>query len=265
MQDRFSREISYLRISVTQACNLRCRYCMPTDYAGAADAGRLLTFDEIREIVRAAARLGFRKIRLTGGEPLMRKGIVDLVAMLRPTEGIEELSITTNGTLLDRFAEALKLAGLDRLNISLDTIDPERYREITRVGAIERVLSGIEAAGAAGFPIKINMVVSNETASSEIDAMKAFCEERGLTLQLIRQYSLTAPKMDGFRCDRPPKCADCDRLRLLADGKLKPCLHSNEELTVDFHDIEGSLRRAVLAKPPRGLQCDNRDMVEIGG
>lgn len=158
--DAYNRSISYLRISVTDRCNLRCIYCMPEEGIPLKPHSELLNFEEITKIVRAAASLGITKIRLTGGEPLTRKGIVDLVRMIASVPGIEDLAMTTNGVLLQHFAHKLKEAGLKRVNVSLDTLKPERFRRITRVGNLEDVLKGIEEARKAGLtPIKINMVV----------------------------------------------------------------------------------------------------------
>lgn len=158
--DSYNRSISYLRISVTDRCNLRCVYCMPEQGVPLKPHHELLTLEEIARIVKIAASLGITKIRLTGGEPLVRRGIVELVKMISSTPGIEDLAMTTNGVLLPAFAHQLKEAGLGRVNVSLDTLKPERFRNITRVGNLEDVLQGIEEAKKAGLtPIKINMVV----------------------------------------------------------------------------------------------------------
>jgi len=265
MFDLFDRHIDYLRISVTDKCNLRCRYCMPAEGVPHREHGEFLSLERIAEVVRVGVGLGITKVRLTGGEPLVKRGIVELVRLLRGISGLEHLGMTTNGVLLARLAEPLRRAGLDSLNVSLDTLDPERYREITRVGDIRRVLEGIEAARRAGFPIKLNMVVLDDTGSEAIEAMRRFCAERGLSLQLINHYALGEEKLDTYRFDRPPACGACNKIRLLADGTLKPCLHSNREFPLDPEDIEGSLRRTVAAKPERGGACTNRPMVGIGG
>ncbi|MCS7287112.1 MAG: GTP 3',8-cyclase MoaA [Anaerolineae bacterium] len=158
--DAYNRSISYLRISVTDRCNLRCVYCMPEHGVPLKSHHELLTLEEIVRVVKVAASLGITKIRLTGGEPLIRRGIVELVRMISSVPGIEDLAMTTNGILLPFFAHKLKEAGLKRVNISLDTLKPERFRQITRVGNLEDVIKGIEEAKRAGLtPIKINMVV----------------------------------------------------------------------------------------------------------
>jgi cyclic pyranopterin phosphate synthase len=265
MYDSFNRRIDYLRISVTDKCNLRCRYCMPEEGVPVRRHQDFLSFEQITAVVRAAVGLGVTKARLTGGEPLVKRGIVELVGMLRGVEGLQALAMTTNGTLLNRYAGALRAAGLDSLNVSLDTLDPERYRRLTRGGEIRRVLAGIDAAVAEQFPVKINMVVLGDTPEPEIGEMRRFCSVRGLTLQLINHYVLAGEKTDDYRYDRPPRCEECNRIRLLADGTLKPCLHSDEEIPIDLKDIEGSLRTTIARKPQRGSVCTRRSMMEIGG
>ena len=159
MRDNFGREINYLRISVTDRCNLRCRYCMPADgFSNIIPREQILSFEEIVRITQAAARLGISKIRLTGGEPLVRHGIVDLISKISAVGGINEIALTTNGVLLAEMAEDLKRAGVTRVNISIDTMDPEKYARITRGGDLNRVLAGIEAAKKAGLtPVKLNV------------------------------------------------------------------------------------------------------------
>jgi cyclic pyranopterin phosphate synthase len=265
MFDSYDRPIDYLRISVTDKCNLRCRYCLPAEGVPHRDHEEFLSLETMAEVVRAGVRLGLTKVRLTGGEPLVKRGIVALVGMIRAVPGVRHIGMTTNGVLLPRYAGPLRRAGLDSLNVSLDTLDPARYRQITRVGDIAQVLAGIEAARSAGFPMKINMVVLEDTGEESIEAMRNFCRGKGLTLQLINHYALGEAKLDSYSFDRPPKCRSCNKIRLLADGTLKPCLHSNEEIQLDPEHIEESLRRTILAKPERGDACTNRPMVEIGG
>ena len=265
MFDRFSRPIMYLRISVTDKCNLRCRYCMPSKGVPLRRHEDLISFEQITAVARASVHLGVTKIRLTGGEPLVRRGIVDLVGMLAPIEGLQHLAMTTNGTLLSTFARPLKEAGLDSLNISLDTLAAERYRFLTRGGRIEDAIAGIEAAHRQEFPVKVNMVVLQDTQAEEIDGMRQFCTERGLQLQLINHFDLGSDKGDSYGFDRPPSCASCNRIRLMADGMLKPCLHSDVEVRVDFSRIEDSILEAAFSKPERGGACRNRVMSQIGG
>jgi GTP 3',8-cyclase len=266
MRDSFGREIGYLRISVTDKCNLRCVYCMPAEGVPFVPHSQILRHEEIAEIVAEAAALGITKVRLTGGEPLVRRGIVDLVRMIAETRGIQTVAMTTNGTLLPRFALPLKEAGLQRLNISLDTLDPDRYRHITRGGSLDAALAGVAAAGRAGFTgTKINMVVLNDTTEGEITAMQSFCNEQGLLLQRIAEYDLDEAKRDYIGVERPLPCRECNRIRLLADGTLKPCLHSNIEVPVRRGSIRGSLIEAIERKPEYGTVCSNRSMVQIGG
>jgi len=265
MFDRFDRPITYLRISVTDKCNLRCRYCMPPEGVPVRRHGDFLSLEQVTEVARAAVRLGVMKIRLTGGEPLVKRGIVELVQMLAGISGLQHLGMTTNGTLLAGHARRLREAGLDSLNISLDTLQPDRYRFLTGGGDIRSVLDGIQAAREAAFPIKINMVVMEDTKPPEIQVMRQFSEERGLRLQLINHFSLGRKKGESYGFDRPPSCARCNRIRLMADGMLKPCLHSDQEVKLDFSRLEESLREAVLSKPERGGVCRTRAMSQIGG
>jgi GTP 3',8-cyclase len=274
MFDRFERPITYLRISVTDRCNLRCRYCMPPEGVPKRRHEDMLTLEALAEAARAAVGLGVTKIRLTGGEPLVRRGIVDLVRMIAAIDGLDHLGMTTNGTLLAPRARELRDAGLDSVNVSLDTLSPERYAEITRGGAIQDAMAGITAAREAGLPLKINMVVLGDTSKEEIDAMREYCSSLGARLQLINHFDLTRRKTDpedagrngqGYSFDRPPSCAACNRIRLLADGTLKPCLHSDEEVRLDPANMAESLRAAILAKPRLGASCTSRSMHQIGG
>ncbi len=265
MFDRFDRAITYLRISVTDKCNLRCRYCMPPQGVPPRRHEDLLTLEQLADAARAAVGLGVTKIRLTGGEPLVRRGIVDLVRMLAALEGLHHLALTTNGTLLAPRAKELRGAGLDSVNVSLDTLDGARYREITRGGSIDDALAGITAALSEGFPVKINMVVLDDESTREIQAMRRFCDSIGAQLQLINHFDLTRNKGDDYSFDRPPSCAGCNRIRLLADGMLKPCLHSDEEVRLDPDRLGESFREAILSKPRHGGACTSRSMRQIGG
>jgi len=265
MYDSYNRRIDYLRISVTDKCNLRCRYCMPEQGVPQRPHSDFLRHEQIVEVVRAAVGLGLTKIRLTGGEPLVKRGIVELAAMVRAVPGVKHLAMTTNGTLLARYASGLRRAGLDSLNVSLDSLDAGRYRYLTRGGRIEEVRVGIDAALREGFPVKINMVVLEDTTKEEIERLRAFCRDKGLQLQLINHFDLRQAKNEQYLFDRPPKCTTCNKIRLLADGQLKPCLHSDLEITLDPADIAGSLRRTIEAKPENGCACTNRSMAQIGG
>jgi len=265
MLDSFDRDITYLRISVTDRCNLRCTYCMPAEGIPHRPQSELLSYEEIARVVQSAAGLGFTKVRLTGGEPLVRRDLVVLVEKIARIPGIREIGMTTNGTLLPRHAHALRTAGLSRVNISIDTLDPGRYGALTRGGQLERALEGVNAARAEGFVIKINSVVSNETTREELESLQRFCDQNGYELQLIQHYLLNNEKHEQYRFSRPPKCANCNRIRLLSDGVLKPCLQSNLEIPLDPEDVSGSLKEAVRQKPEKGTGCTNRTMAEIGG
>ena len=170
MLDGCGRTINYLRLSVTDLCNYRCRYCMPPEGVAKRDHGDILSLEELADIARAAVRLGVKKIRLTGGEPLVRQGIVELCRQLRTIPGLQELCLTTNGALLPQLAAPLWEAGLDRLNISLDTLRPDRFAEMTRLGHLSDALAGIEAAEAAGFHnLKLDTVLIGGFNDDEID------------------------------------------------------------------------------------------------
>lgn len=169
IRDSFGRSINYLRVSATDRCNLRCLYCMPPEGVPRIPHGEILSYEEIRTVVQAGAELGINKIRLTGGEPLVRAELPELIKMLSQIEGIRELSLTTNGTLLKKYALELKQAGLSRVNVSLDTLKTDRFQYITRLGRLKDVLEGIEAAKDAGFqPVKINTVVMRGINDDEI-------------------------------------------------------------------------------------------------
>ena len=268
MFDSFDREITYLRISVTDLCNLRCTYCMPAEGVALRPRREFLSYEAVVEIARVAAGLGLTKIRLTGGEPLIKKDIDVLIGGLKSVPGVREVALTTNGTLLAPLADRIKAAGLDRINISLDTLDAEKYRDITRGGDIRAALRGIDAALSAGFMnTKINMVLIPGTNDRDAEEMAAFCRGKGLTLQRIHHYSLRerGEAGDPLEAERPHACARCNRIRLTADGKLKPCLFSDTEVPVDLADIAASFVRAIREKPARGRSCTVRGNWQIGG
>src|SRR3569832_2425612 len=184
--DQFGRRIDYVRLSVTDRCDLRCSYCMPEGFKGFEDPEHWLNFDEIERLIGAFARLGVRRIRLTGGEPLLRRNIAGLAGRIAALPGIEDLSLSTNATQLDKHAEALKAAGVTRLNVSLDSLQQARVERINGRDVLAKVMTGLAAAQDAGFaPIKLNMVALRGTNDDEIDEMVAFCMERGFVLRLI--------------------------------------------------------------------------------
>ncbi len=268
MLDNFKRSINYLRISVTDRCNLRCKYCMPAGGVTKKTHRDILSYEQMIEIAREAVSLGITKFRITGGEPLVRLGITYLVEELKQLQGVYEVTMTTNGVLLSQMAVQLKEAGLDRLNISLDTLDPVKYRELTRIGDIRHVLEGIDASFEAGFRgTKLNMVLLPGVNDGEVAAMMAFCQKKGLILQRINEYTLDDLQSVDRRyyAERPLPCRLCNRIRLTADGVLKPCLFSNLEIPVDFSNIRRSLEQAIHHKPMNGTACSTRQNWQIGG
>lgn len=315
MHDPLGRKITYLRLSVTDLCSLRCIYCMPEQGVCKHTHGGICSFEELRAMTAAAVQLGVRKVRVTGGEPLVRRGIVELCRMLRAIDGIEELCLTTNGVLLPELAAPLRAAGVDRLNISLDTLRPERYRAITRVGELSDVLRGLEVAEQAGFPnTKLNCVLLGGINDDEISDFAALTREAALGVRFIElmpmgvcagwdtQRFLPAqavldrlPELERIGTDgvsalyRLPGakgtigliepmshafCAECSRIRITADGKLKPCLHSDTEIPLRGLSGEALLDaiRAGIARKPKqhalgrdGVTHAGRSMNEIGG
>ena len=184
--DPFGRRIEYLRLSVTDRCDLRCRYCIPEGFKGFEQPPHWLTFDEVERLLGAFARLGLRKVRLTGGEPLLRRDLPELAARIARLPGIRDLSLSSNATQLAKHAEALHAAGVTRLNISLDSLQPQRFKALTGRDRLPQVLEGLQAARALGFaPIKINMVVMRGVNDDEVDAMLEFCREQGFVLRFI--------------------------------------------------------------------------------
>ena len=315
MKDRYGRTIKYLRLSVTDLCNCRCVYCMGENGVPRLPHSAILSFEEIEEIVRAAVSLGVTKVRLTGGEPLVRRGIDELVRRLRGIEGVEELAMTTNGARLAEYAARLKSAGLDRLNVSLDTLDPEKFRRITRIGELRDTLDGLDAARRAGFErIKLNTVLMGGVNDDEIAEIAALAKDGAFDVRFIelmpigectdwdRRRFLPAervleylPKGErvpsdgvaelwrpaGFRGTvgliRPLShrfCADCDRIRVTADGCLKPCLHSAREIPLREKHGETLVRtiaEGMQTKPREHHMADGhasesrRGMNRIGG
>ncbi len=318
--DSFQRHINYLRISVTDRCNLRCIYCMPPEGIPLVPHSEILSYEEISLVVRVGAKLGINKIRLTGGEPLVRAGLPKLVQMLSQIKGIDEVSLTTNGTFLKRYVLELKQAGLSRINISLDTLKVDRFRHITRFGELGNVLSGIEAARDAGLhPVKINMVVMRGINDDEVQDFAKMTYEGGWHVRFIelmpfadvtelvpssevRQRIMSLGKLEpcfpvagngparyyrlpgaegtiGFISPvTEPFCSNCNRMRLTSNGRLCPCLLSEDDV-----DLKGVLRRnaspqelerlilkAIASKPERhhladGIVPIKQNMSQIGG
>ena len=317
MIDRFGREITYLRISVTELCNLRCRYCMPEDGVCKKSHEEMLTEDEIIMAVEAASSLGIRKLRITGGEPLVKKNIVSICRRAAAVPEIKEVCITTNGTLLPELARPLREAGVSRVNISLDTLDPEKFRYISRVGELDQAVAGIRAALDAGFEkVKLNTVLIGGFNDDEIPVLAELTRRYPLDLRFIElmpmydsgdfgpeafiPYTVVLDRLPGLepmatdgrvaRLYRLPLaqgniglispvsahfCGTCNRLRLTADGKIKPCLHSGDEFSIKGLDYDGmveELRLAIENKPSwhGALDAHNRsragrNMNQIGG
>ena len=306
MKDQFERDITYLRVSVTDLCNLRCRYCMPDGVCQKRHED-ILSFEEITEIVTAAAELGISKIRITGGEPLVRRGCVDLCRMIAGVPGIREIDLTTNGTLLPRYARELKDAGVTRVNISVDSLDPDKYADITGGGRLEDALAGIRAAAEAELtPIKLNTVLIGGFNDDEIPAFVELTRTTPVELRFIElmpmggRFGPSAYLPGDAVLERCPKlvplpenggvarlyrlpdglgrvglisplsrhfCATCNRLRLTSEGNLKPCLHSNQEISVrgkHGEELRETLRRAIFAKPQMHGVLDAEHMSEAG-
>ncbi len=266
MIDPLGRRIDYLRVSVTDRCNLRCRYCMPAEGLRLLPQPEILRFEEIAEVVQVAVRLGIRRVRITGGEPLVRREIDVLVAMLAAIEGIDDLSMTTNGIRLAQYAQRLAAAGLQRVNVSLDTLDPLRFAALTRGGDVQRVVAGIEAAQRAGLtPVKLNCVVAKDTPARDVAALRAFAEARGLVLRRIRQMDLATGVFSRVEGGSGGDCRRCSRLRLSADGHVRPCLFSDGAYSVRLLGAEEAIRRAVEGKPASGSACTSQAMHALGG
>jgi len=266
LRDRFGRRIDYLRLSVTDRCNLRCVYCMPPEGVPLVRHRDVLSFEEIVAFVRTAVESGIRKVRVTGGEPLLRRGIVHLVSMLAVIDGIDDFAMTTNGTMLREYAEALKEAGLHRLNISLDTLDPDRYREITRGGDVNRVLDGIEAALEAGFEnTKLNCVVSASSSEPDAQAVRGFAERKGLQARFIRKMDIHNGEFWVVEGGTGGDCPSCNRLRLTSTGLLKPCLFSDISFSIRALGAKDALEKAVQNKPESGYRSTENTFYGLGG
>lgn len=316
MKDQLGRDITYLRISITDLCNLRCIYCMPND--GGCDAlySDVMSREEIVEMARAAVDLGIYKIRITGGEPLIRADVVDICRDITSIPGVKELAITTNGLLLEKLAKPLAQAGVSRLNISLDTLQTDKYKRLTRRGNYADVIAGIRAAEEVGLtPIKINTVLIGGVNDDEIKDFVELTRNSDIEVRFIelmpigecvnfpketfikgstvleRVPELQEAENSGVaRMYRLPEgkgkvgliapvnqhfCLTCNRIRLTCDGKLKPCLHSKDEINLrGLHgeELRETIRAGILGKPAQhvdltyGFQSEtSRYMNQIGG
>lgn len=328
LRDTFGRQITYLRISVTDRCNFRCVYCMPPDGVRPLAHENILRYEEIAQFVSVAAAHGIRKVRITGGEPLVRAGLPNLVRMIASIEGIEDVSMTTNGILLERYAVELASAGLRRVNISLDTLQEDKFRRITRGGSLAAVWRGIDAAERYGLtPIKVNTVVMRGVNDDEIVDLAKLTLERAWNMRFIelmpienqgswgegfpppestfmpvenimaRLLPLGLQPVDATNDAGPAIpyrlqggkgtvgfisplseqhfCQRCNRMRLTADGNLRPCLMSDLEIPLlpvlrAGKPILPLLEEAVEKKPARHLLAEHispngRCMLQIGG
>ncbi len=266
MLDRFNRRINYLRISVTDRCNLRCSYCMPENGIRLLNHSEILSFEEITEVVKVCTKLGINKIRITGGEPLVRKGIVSLVQMISVIEGIEDLSMTTNGVLLQDFAFALAEAGLMRVNVSLDTIDRWKFEEITRRDALISVFKGIEAAKNAGLmPVKINCVLMKTGDRRYAEQLRHYAHEQGFQVRFIHQMDLSNGEYSLVEGGDGGNCRICNRIRLTANGLIKPCLFSDLGYNIREIGIEHAVNLALGNKPESGTYNRSERFYELGG
>lgn len=266
MLDNYNRNINYLRISITDRCNLRCVYCMPEEGIDLIDHVDILSFEEITLFTQIAVEIGITKVRITGGEPLVRKGAASLVKMLSNIKGIKDLAMTTNGVLLAKYAVELKDAGLHRVNISLDTVDPEKYKEMTRGGNLEDVLNGIEAAKKAGLnPIKINCVIKKSVNEPDAVGVKKFCEENGLIPRFINEMDIEKGEFGVVHGGSGGDCANCNRLRLTSNGYLKPCLFNDIAINIRRTGYKEALKTAIELKPECGLTSTSHKFYNIGG
>jgi cyclic pyranopterin phosphate synthase len=226
----------------------------------------ILTFDEIADFTRTAVAYGLTKVRITGGEPLVRKGIVTLVSMIAAINGIKDLSMTTNGTLLSEFASDLHGAGLHRINISLDTMDPEKYAYITRTGKLSDVFKGIMAAKKANLaPIKINCVIRESKEEKDAVEVASFCKTNNLEVRYIREMDLGKGSFSMVEGGSGGNCTVCNRLRLTSIGKLKPCLFNDVEFDIRKLGYEEAIKMAIDLKPEQGLSNIVDDFYNIGG
>lgn len=266
MYDRFNRKINYLRVSVTDRCNLRCIYCMPAEGIKIISHKEILSYDEIVDVVKVAVEMGVDKVRITGGEPLVRKNVIYLVEKLAAMEGIRDLGMTTNGILLAGYAKALKEAGLHRVNISLDTLDPARYREITRVGQLSDVLQGIEAALDYDLrPVKINCVIRDSLSEPDALQVAEFAEERGLAVRFIKEMDLSSGSFSQVIGGEGGNCGKCNRLRLTATGMVQPCLFSDLRYSVRELGAREAIQEALKNKPRCGSSSHLGRFYNVGG
>jgi len=317
MIDGQGRSIHYLRVSVTERCNYRCRYCMPEEGICKKSHADMLTEDELICAIEAAAALGITKLRITGGEPLIKKNILSICRRAAAVEGIEDIALTTNGILLPQLAKELRAAGVRRLNLSLDSLRADRYAYITRMGRIEDFWAGFHAALEAGFEkIKLNCVLIGGFNDDEIEDLAALTKQYPIDVRFIEMMPMydsgdfseaafipCTTVLEHLPEARPAKpdggvaklfrlpgaqgniglisplsahfCGACNRIRLTADGRIKPCLHMEDEYALkglDFEGMKAVLEKAIYQKPSWHGQLDalhrsraGKNMNEIGG
>jgi len=239
---------------------------MPEDGIPLFQHKDILSYEEIVEVVRYVTERGVQKIRLTGGEPLIRRDITTLVQMISKVEGVKDFSMTTNGILLDKYAKQLVDAGLNRVNVSLDTLDAEKYKKITRGGDLNDVLRGIQRADEVGLnPVKINMVLNDLTSEEDKNQLREYCNKHGYSLRFIHQMNLEKGEFSVVEGGAGGDCKNCNRLRLTANGKLKPCLFSNQEYDIRELGIESALKLALEHKPLAGSKNESCTFYRMGG
>jgi cyclic pyranopterin phosphate synthase len=324
--DLYNREVTYLRVSVTDRCNLRCTYCMPAHDFTLLHHTHILRYEEIIRVIQAAIEVGIKKVRFTGGEPLVRNDFVTLLQAVSRLPGLDDMAITTNGVFLKRWARPIFETGIHRINISLDTMNPSKFLRITGKDAFHQVWEGIEEAEAVGFsPIKLNVVVIKGMNDDELGELARLSMEKPYCIRFIEYMpvgkdnrwtpekymssktikGILAPlgplfEIPRTHLDGPAEryhfegakgeiglisplslhfCPSCNRLRLTADGKLRPCLFSDDEVDLktplrqgcDLEDIKSLIREAIAAKPKRHHAADpggqglSRPMAAIGG
>ncbi|MGB5822992.1 MAG: GTP 3',8-cyclase MoaA [Proteocatella sp.] len=316
MIDNYGRNINYLRVSVTDLCQFRCTYCIPEKGIKQLDHSEILSLEEIYSVIREFSTLGVDKIRFTGGEPLVRKGLLGLIKSVSRLEKIKDIAMTTNGALLDKLAQPLKNSGLHRVNISLDTLNEKKFKAVTRVGELKDVIRGVEAAKMAGLGVKFNVVLMKDFNDDEIedlinltriyDADVRFIElmpigeNQGFAAKHFMSCDEILKKVDlrpmitddphaptryykygnakgrvGFITAMSSHfCSQCNRIRLTSDGKLKPCLHSNQEIDLkkairNSDSLNDVIAGAIKCKPEKHHLVENqiidRGMSRIGG
>lgn len=313
MKDRFGRNITYLRISVTDLCNLRCKYCMPESGVKSLCHSDILSIEEIVEIVKIASKNGIKKIRLTGGEPLVRRGFINLCKQISKIDEIEDIAITTNGVYLKEMADELFENKVRRINFSLDTLIKEKYNDITRRNDFDKTMESLFYAIKKGFKVKINVVLIGGFNDDEIHDFVNLANDYDLEVRFIElmQIGETAnwskdkfvsnkivlekvPELEFDGVSGVAKiykikgqkgriglispiscsfCEDCNRIRLTSDGKLKPCLHSKDEINLkglSGEELEEVFKRGIFEKPEKhhledGKSESARDMNKIGG